>query len=167
MTRTEASSTHPPADATARDRRRVSDRRPAPSRCIGRSPGPIGLGFPSPCLVVSPFSRGGTALTRLTHHTSTLALLAETRFGVEVPNLSAWRRSVTGDLRPRAFRARPHCITTVPTLPATSLGDTQVAEQAVINALAGTGDEGVPYPLPTTNSMPHQEKTPRRRKVRG
>lgn len=30
-------------------------------------------------------------------HTSTLRFL-ETRFGVEVPNLSDWRRSATGDL---------------------------------------------------------------------
>jgi phospholipase C len=30
-------------------------------------------------------------------HTSTLRLI-ETRFWVEVPNLSAWRRSVTGDM---------------------------------------------------------------------
>ena len=30
-------------------------------------------------------------------HTSTLRFI-ETRFGVEVPNLSAWRRHVTGDL---------------------------------------------------------------------
>jgi hypothetical protein len=37
-----------------------------------------------------------------------------------------------------------------------------VAEQAVLNALAGTLDVGIPYPLPTSNSMPEQESTPAR-----
>jgi hypothetical protein len=37
-----------------------------------------------------------------------------------------------------------------------------VAEQAVLNALAGTLDVGIPYPLPKTNSMPSQETTPSR-----
>jgi phospholipase C len=84
---------------------------------------------------------------------------------VRVPNLSSWRRSVTGDLTEALrFHRRPK--TTIPPLPATSLGDTTVAEQAVINALAGTEDDGEPYPLPTTNAMPRQETTPRRRNVR-
>jgi phospholipase C len=59
--------------------------------------GPIGLGFRVPMLVVSPFSRGGLVCSDVFDHTSTLRFL-ETRFGVEVPNLSAWRRRVTGDL---------------------------------------------------------------------
>jgi len=59
--------------------------------------GPIGLGFRVPMLVVSPFSRGGLVCTDTFDHTSTLRFL-ETRFGVEVPNLSNWRRGVTGDL---------------------------------------------------------------------
>ena len=59
--------------------------------------GPIGLGFRVPLLVVSPFSRGGFVASQTFDHTSLLRFL-ETRFGAEVPNLSAWRRSVTGDL---------------------------------------------------------------------
>jgi phospholipase C len=59
--------------------------------------GPIGLGFRVPMLVVSPFSRGGLVCSDTFDHTSTLRFL-ETRFGVEVPNLSAWRRKHTGDL---------------------------------------------------------------------
>jgi phospholipase C len=59
--------------------------------------GPIGLGFRVPMLVVSPFSRGGLVCSDLLDHTSTLRFL-ETRFGVEVPNLSGWRRRTTGDL---------------------------------------------------------------------
>ena len=49
-----------------------------------------------------------------------------------VPNLSAWRRSVTGDSP--APCAGEGAGTSVPALPATSLGDTKVAEQAVLNA---------------------------------
>jgi len=125
--------------------------------------GPIGLGFRVPCLVVSPFSRGGYYCEQTLDHTSLLRFL-ETRFSVEVPNLSPWRRSVTGDLTEAlGFRHRPN--TSMPDLPATSLGDTNVAEQAVINALAGTEDVGMAYPLPASNSMPHQEVGPRRRRA--
>ena len=59
--------------------------------------GPIGLGFRVPMLVVSPYSRGGLVSSEVYDHTSILRFL-ETRFGVEVPNLSAWRRETTGDL---------------------------------------------------------------------
>ena len=59
--------------------------------------GPVGLGFRTPCLVVSPFSRGGYVCSQTFDHTSLLRFI-ETRFGVEVPNLPAWRRSVTGDM---------------------------------------------------------------------
>ena len=135
---------------------------PLPAEAAGIA-GPVGLGFRVPCLVVSPFSRGGYRCSTTFDHTSVLRFL-ETRFGVEVPNLSAWRRSVTGDLTEAlALHNRPDV--SVPDLPATSLGDTSVAEQAVVNALAGTADVGMPYPLPSRNSMPVQEKTPRRRAV--
>ncbi len=59
--------------------------------------GPIGLGFRVPLLVVSPFSRGGFINSDPFDHTSLLRFL-ETRFGVEVPNLSSWRREMVGDL---------------------------------------------------------------------
>ena len=53
--------------------------------------------------------------------------------------------------------------TKVPSLPKTSIyGDLKVIEQAVLNALAGTEDVGIPYPLPGKNSMPVQMKTPKR-----
>ena len=41
-------------------------------------------------------------------------------------------------------------------------GQTSNAEQAVLNSLAGTLDLGVDYPLPTANSMPSQETSPKR-----
>jgi phospholipase C len=122
--------------------------------------GPVGLGFRTVCLVVSPFSRGGYVCSEVFDHTSLLRFI-ETRFGVEVPNLSAWRRSVTGDLTAALALANPPQ-TDVPPLPATSLGQTSVAEQAVLDALAGTFDAGIPYPLPASNSMPSQETAPKR-----
>jgi phospholipase C len=122
--------------------------------------GPVGLGFRTVGLVVSPFSRGGYVCSEVFDHTSLLRFI-EKRFGVEVPNLSAWRRSVTGDLTAALALANPPQ-TVVPPLPATSLGQTNVAEQAVLDALAGTLDVGIPYPLPASNSMPSQETAPKR-----
>ncbi|MGI8752392.1 MAG: alkaline phosphatase family protein [Acidimicrobiales bacterium] len=128
---------------------------------VGGIAGPVGLGFRVPCLVLSPFSRGGYVCSDTFDHTSLLRFL-ETRFGVEVPNLTPWRRSVTGDMTAALGLSRPPN-TSVPTLPPTSLvGDTSTVEQAVINALAGTADVGVPYPPPTANVMPTQETTPAR-----
>jgi phospholipase C len=59
--------------------------------------GPIGLGFRVPLLVLGPYARGGFLCSETFDHTSLLRFL-ETRFGVEVPNLSQWRRENTGDL---------------------------------------------------------------------
>jgi phospholipase C len=50
-----------------------------------------------PMIVMSPFSRGGFLCSDTFDHTSMLRFL-ETRFGVEVPNLSQWRRETVGDL---------------------------------------------------------------------
>ena len=64
-----------------------------PSTASGIS-GPIGLGFRVPGHVISPYSRGGLVSSDVFDHTSQLRLV-ETRYGVEVPNLTAWRRSET------------------------------------------------------------------------
>ncbi len=120
--------------------------------------GPVGLGFRVPCLVISPFSRGGYVCSELFDHTSLLRFI-ETRFGVDVPNLSPWRRSVTGDMTAALALSRPPD-TSIPALPPTSLGPTSTAEQAVLDSLAGTLDLGIDYPLPTSNSMPSQETSP-------
>ena len=91
--------------------------------------------------------------------------LIETRFGVTVPNLTPWRRSVTGDFT-GALNLTAAPVTAVPTLPTTSLvGNATVIEEAVLNALAGTLDVGIDYPLPASNVMPAQETTPARPSV--
>lgn len=58
---------------------------------------PIGLGIRTPAVIVSPWSRGGHVCSQLFDHTSVLQFI-EKRFGVTEPNISAWRRSVCGDL---------------------------------------------------------------------
>lgn len=61
---------------------------------------PIGLGFRVPGMVISPWSTsaaGGRVVSDTFDHTSILRFL-ETRFGVEVPNLTKWRRDTCGDL---------------------------------------------------------------------
>jgi phospholipase C len=70
---------------------------PARTHDEGAITGPIGLGFRVPMLVVSPFTRGGLVSSEVYDHTSVLRFI-ETRWGVEVPNLSEWRRATTGDL---------------------------------------------------------------------
>ena len=123
--------------------------------------GPVGLGFRTPALVVSPLSAGGYRYSGTLDHTSTLRLI-ETRFGVTVPNLTPWRRSVTGDFTGALNFTRPP-VTAVPALPSTSIGSNlAVVEEAVLNALAGTLDVGIPYPLPAANAMPVQETAPAR-----
>ncbi len=80
--------------------------------------GPLGLGVRVPMLVISPFSRGGNIASETFDHTSQLQLVAA-RFGVEVPNVSAWRRETVGDLTSTMFQSAPH--TGVPKLPATAI----------------------------------------------
>jgi phospholipase C len=130
---------------------------PLPAEAGGVA-GPVGLGFRTPCLVMSPFSRGGYVSSEFFDHTSTLRFM-ETRFGVEVPNLSAWRRSVTGDMTGALALSLPPD-PSVPVLPPAPLLTPLVDEQVLLNALAGTDDQGVPYPPPTANSMPVQEWAP-------
>lgn len=56
-----------------------------------------GLGPRVPMLVISPWSKGGWVNSQVFDHTSVLRFL-ETRFGVQEPNISPWRRAVCGDL---------------------------------------------------------------------
>ncbi|QQP99527.1 phosphocholine-specific phospholipase C [Lysobacter enzymogenes] len=58
---------------------------------------PVGLGVRVPMFVISPWSKGGWVNSQVFDHTSVLRFL-EARFGVAEPNISAWRRTVAGDL---------------------------------------------------------------------
>ncbi|MCW2763741.1 MAG: non-hemolytic phospholipase, partial [Marmoricola sp.] len=106
---------------------------------------PVGLGIRVPLIVVSPWSRGGFVNSELSDHTSVIRFL-ETRFGVMEPNITAWRRAVTGDL--------------------TSMFDFADPDGSALSALPGTADYAarvaaelkLPAPtMPATQAVPVQE----------
>ncbi len=136
--------------------------------------GPVGLGFRVPTIVCSPYSRGGWINSDPFDHTSVLRFM-ETRFGVEVPNLSAWRRETVGDLTATLDLATSD--TSVPAFPATPLespgllaqypaGRTLLAEASpakpitlsALSAILPLADQvpNVPPP-PIDQKMPTQE----------
>jgi phospholipase C len=139
---------------------------PLPADATGVA-GPIGLGFRVPLLVVSPFSRGGFVCKHTFDHTSLLRFL-ETRFGTEVPNLSAWRRSVTGDLTTAFNFAKID--TSVPSLPQPSAADSRVllsscATSAPLDLATDSTNSlktleqtlVTPYPVTVNSAPPPQE----------
>ena len=129
--------------------------------------GPIGLGFRVPALVISPYTRGGLVSSEVFDHTSQLRLI-ETRFGVEVPNLSAWRRATVGDMR-SAFNFAAAADPSKPTLPPSKSGQALLECRVGVDTLLGTFDSThnpFSYPVPP-NSMPTQETTPVRGRPSG
>jgi len=134
------------------------------------SANPVGLGFRTPCLIVSPFSRGGYLCspyykgpggTVKVDPAGTFDATSVNRFiakvfdfeaqGVDIPNLSAWRQSVTGDFT-TAFAGVNN--PSVPSLPVVTVpNDVEAVESSVVNALLGTEDYAPqPYPSPTNNA---------------
>jgi phospholipase C len=114
---------------------------------------PIGLGFRVPCILISPFTRGGYVCSETFDHTSTLMLL-ERRFGVEVANVSAWRRRTCGDMTVAlGLGATPYY--DVPKLPDTELALSDLAFNL----------PKLPSPIvPSTQAMPAQEAGQRKRR---
>jgi phospholipase C len=103
--------------------------------------------------VVSPFSRGGYVCGDTFDHTSILRLL-ETRFGVEVPNLTAWRRATCGDLT-SAFGFGDAPRLDVPVLPETTERLERIIETV----------PSLPRPVvPVVQSVPVQEAGTRPRR---
>ena len=63
----------------------------------------IGLGYRVPMVIASPWSRGGWVNSEVFDHSSSIQFLEKflsNKFGkkIEEPNISAWRRTVCGDL---------------------------------------------------------------------
>src|SRR4030095_725693 len=63
----------------------------------------IGLGYRVPLVIASPWSRGGWVNSEVFDHTSSIQFLEKflsQKFGkkIEEPNISAWRRTICGDL---------------------------------------------------------------------
>jgi phospholipase C len=123
--------------------------------------GPIGFGFRVPLLVVSPFSRGGYVCSDVFDHTSQLRFL-EARFGVTVPNLSAWRRRSAGDLTSCLHATRSDL--SVPALPATDPRSALVRAQCAPSQLSELNvTNPPPYPIPMPLEAPVQEPGTARR----
>jgi phospholipase C len=123
---------------------------------------PIGLGFRVPCLVLSPFTRGCYVSSEILDHTSQLRLLGS-RFGVEVPNISEWRRRTTGDMSATFERTAPPD-RSIPPLGNVrdAANDSLVEDQAVIRK-AMAGQPSVHVPL--SNAVPRQATLPTRRRL--
>ncbi|WP_406067234.1 phospholipase C, phosphocholine-specific [Streptomyces sp. NBC_01020] len=109
---------------------------------------PYGLGFRVPMVVMSPWTRGGWVSSEVFDHTSVLRFLETwtTALGTPAtcPNISAWRRRVTGDLTGVFDFGAP--VYGVPSgLPSTA---------KVIGIDSCTS---LPNPAPQTSALPAQE----------
>ncbi len=113
--------------------------------------GPLGLGVRVPLLVVSPFSRGGHIATEVFDHTSQLKLISE-RFGVEAPNVSAWRRKIAGDLTSTLFHSKTD--KSLPKLPKTSIVFASSGPASYNSQWTEAGGFGPS--IPTKQRMPNQ-----------
>ncbi|MGX1547281.1 phosphocholine-specific phospholipase C [Streptomyces adustus] len=107
---------------------------------------PYGFGFRVPMIVISPWTRGGWVSSEVFEHTSVLRFLETwtTALGkpAACPNISAWRRRVSGDLTGVFdFAAPVYGVVDLPT--------TGVIGYATCGPL--------PNPVPTTNAPPAQE----------
>ena len=156
----------PPPTAPAGTAGEYITANPLPSDAGGVA-GPIGLGFRVPLLIASPFARGGLVSHQTFDHTSLLRFL-ETRFGAEVPNLSAWRRAAVGDLTSAFNFVKVN--TAVPSLPQPSRTDSRVTMSSCAASapldLATDSTNSLkeleqtlisPYPVTVNTSRPPQE----------
>jgi phospholipase C len=107
-------------------------------------PLPTGLGFRVPLLLVSPWTRGGWVTSEVSDHTSVIQFLEKWTTAIGQPahcqNISAWRRSVCGDLT-SAFDFK-HPVFGLPGLPFVS---------------APVGEAHEYHPVPASDVMPAQE----------
>lgn len=110
----------------------------------GTLSGPIGLGTRVPFLVISPWSKGGYVVSEVFDHTSVIQFI-EKRFGVHEPNISAWRRAVTGDLTSafnfvnpnRAFAPLPSTAGFLPSVAELAGGSVSTFNPTLSSVMAG------------------------------
>jgi phospholipase C len=109
-------------------------------------------------IVVSPFSAGGFVCHDAFDHTSQLRFL-ETLFGVTAPNISSWRRSVTGDLTP-TLPVLGAPVTKVPRLPVTSASTTAppVGGECTPVQILELNPTTAPFPIKKKQKMPSQAR---------
>ena len=106
----------------------------------------------NPLLVISPFSRGGLVSSDVFDHTSLLRFI-ETRFGAEVPNLTAWRRSAVGDLTSAFDFAAPDASVPSPTTRHCSGGrGASTSPTSTHRCIGGTATRTTSCPSPTPST---------------
>ncbi len=109
-------------------------------------PGPYGLGPRVPMIAISPWSKGGYVCSEVFDHTSIIRFIQQ-RFGhghsLDEPNVTAWRRTVCGDLTSIFNFRNPN--SGFPALPAT-----------MFPADKNRHPDVVPV-VPATQSLPKQE----------
>jgi phospholipase C len=107
-------------------------------------PLPVGLGFRVPLLLISPWTRGGWVTSEVSDHTSVIQLMEKWTAAIGkpavCPNISAWRRSVCGDLLSAIDFKNP--VYGLPDLPFVT---------------ATVGEAHSYHPIPSNNAMPAQE----------
>jgi phospholipase C len=110
----------------------------------------IGLGFRTPTTIVSPWTAGGFVCSEVFDHTSLIQFI-EARFGVQEPNISAWRRQTCGDLT-SAFRFSSG------TSRYTAAGELglPVTESRLLRAQAQVNDNPFPVPPAVNEPLPVQ-----------
>jgi phospholipase C len=126
---------------------------------------PYGLGPRVPMVVVSPWSRGGWVDSQVFDHTSVLRFIG-LRFGVDEPNITAWRRTVCGDMSSAFNFADPNDSAFFASLPATLARAAQaraltrhtVPATPAVTTLPVQGDgvrtsRALPYELAVTSSI--------------
>ncbi|MBL7490248.1 phospholipase C, phosphocholine-specific [Frankia sp. AgB1.9] len=119
---------------------------------------PIGLGTRVPMTVVSPWSRGGWVNSQVFDHTSVIQFLEQVT-GVRHDGISAWRRTVAGDLTSAFDFGRPDF-----SIPSNKVVPSLAATKAL--TLAADADNlkpPVPLPLPGAQALPTQTGSARHR----
>lgn len=101
---------------------------------------PFGFGPRVPMTIVSPWTKGGFVCSQVFDHTSVLRFI-EARFGVHEPNISPWRRAVSGDLTTAFDFRTPDA--RVPSLPDTSNYQSLVTELCALPKPAVPATPGV------------------------
>jgi phospholipase C len=114
---------------------------------------PIGFGPRVPMIVCSPWTRGGYVDSNSYDHTSMLRFL-ETWTGVPAANITAWRRSVTGDLTAAFDFTSPDF--SVPTLPDTVPLITQSDAEKSFPAVAPPAEGAQVMPVQESGTRAHR-----------
>jgi len=114
---------------------------------------PIGFGPRVPMIICSPWTRGGYVDSNVYDHTSMLRFL-ETWAGVQAANISAWRRSVAGDLTAAFDFANPDF--SIPSLPDTVPLITQSDAEKSFPPVAPPASGQQRMPVQESGTRPHR-----------